>query len=384
VTRIFFTFAAALFLVLPRFDFWVCAQSKCDSPNLECEIPQSVEAHRSQAEAYAARGFVEEAIEEYLALLQQQPADLQAKTRVEQLFAQRAPRWLPVEAGALLPFPHGALQLPPAQPGARRGETTSRVLRTTVGFAANETDRQDPFHGWTFGNVDYAYVFNHKASRWSLKVCAHRDEGVALALADNALIALVCYQETARRYLRVDPTRPTGEPIGLWVTARGKPGARSLGHDIYLYAATIERRSTEWLREIAHEYGHMCLPGIGGFVKTDDPWADGDLGELLLVKWLAASGQPDESLWPVKQAEEAARVRRQSLITKARGKPDLARLKGVDAKTRDYFLGLALRVEEQAGPRFLAEALARCPRGRAIDFVNVVNTLARERSISVW
>lgn len=93
-----------------------------------------------------------------------------------------------------------------------------------------------------------------------------------------------------------------------------------MGRDLYLYAAGVACPPGEWLRELAHEYGHIALPGIGGFTRTDDPWADGELGELLFIKWLAASG---ESVlpWSVKEAEDIARPRRERLISQAAACP---------------------------------------------------------------
>jgi hypothetical protein len=144
------------------------------------------------------------------------------------------------------------------------------------------------------------------------------------------------------------------------------------------------RAPAEWLREAAHEYGHIAFPGMGGFTKTEDPWVDGDLGELLLIKWAAANGQPPGLTWSLQEAEAIAAARRRSLIAKAKGKVNLARLKPPTAAARDYFLGLVLRVEASAGPRFLAEALARCPRGKPADFITAANALAKERGLTLW
>jgi hypothetical protein len=39
------------------------------------------------------------------------------------------------------------------------------------------------------------------------------------------------------------------------------------------------------MRECAHEYGHVSLPGTSGFTEPE-AWADGELGERLLLRWL--------------------------------------------------------------------------------------------------
>ena len=142
-----------------------------------------------------------------------------------------------------------------------------------------------------------------------------------------------------------------------------------MGRDIYLYSTKTSRPPAEWWRELAHEYGHVALPGIGGYADTDDPWADGELGELLFVKWLAAGKPSDWLPWSLEKAEKIAAARRQELIAGAAGPLDATRLNGTDAKARDYFLGLALAAEEKHGPGILGAALVECPRGRPAQFV---------------
>jgi hypothetical protein len=96
------------------------------------------------------------------------------------------------------------------------------------------------------------------------------------------------------------------------------------------------------------------------------------------------SERDSSPLWPSAGAEHLAAIRRRALIAAASGKPDPARLKRADNTARDYFLGLALRVETTAGPRFLAESLSRCPHGTAADWLKAVNALAKERGVEVW
>ena len=46
--------------------------------------------------------------------------------------------------------------------------------------------------------------------------------------------------------------------------------------------------------KIAHEYSHLALPPLGGDYKEPEAWANGYLGERLLVRWVArgAGGGP--------------------------------------------------------------------------------------------
>jgi hypothetical protein len=190
---------------------------------------------------------------------------------------------------------------------------------------------------------------------------------------------------TARSVLEVDPTQPWADPVDLWLMDAGEPGAFTAGRSIYLYSVKTPRSPGEWLRELAHEYGHVSLPGIGGFVDTDDPWVDGHLGELLLPKWVEARGVADRMPWPSDGWVGDAATERTRLLAGAHQiGADEKILEGGGADARDYFLGLALHVESVAGPELLGAALRRCPGGTASQFVAAASRLGREMSVDVW
>lgn len=66
--------------------------------------------------------------------------------------------------------------------------------------------------------------------------------------------------------------------------------------DILFFKMTQPRSEAEWLREIAHEYGHVALPPFGGFQAPLEPYGNGEIGETLGAMWaLAASGEFDIS-----------------------------------------------------------------------------------------
>lgn len=346
--------------------------------------PDDPEARRTLAEAYAQRGFIEEAVAQYLALLSRDANDADAGERIKALVAERMPSWLPAEVEQAPPFPLQVFELSLADPARAGAEVPHRLLVTQAGLPAGEGCRTDRLHKWAFPSVEYGYAWDPKAERWVMKGRAHWARPDDRDLAQSALKAFLALWCVGSEYLRRDPTRPWGQPIDLWLTERGEPGARAVGRDVYLYATNTPRPPEEWWRELAHEYGHVALPGIGGFTDTDDPWADGELGELLFTKWLAAGKSPERLPWSVEAAEKIAAARRQVLIAGAAGPVDTTRLNGTDEKAKDYFLGLALRVEAAAGPRFLGEALAKCPRGSGARFVAAVQKLARERAVDPW
>ena len=69
---------------------------------------------------------------------------------------------------------------------------------------------------------------------------------------------------------------------GLGAEAAG----RQIRNQIYLFNIFSERSPAEWLREVAHEYGHYILPGFAGFTAPEE-WGNGVLGEQLFLHWIA-------------------------------------------------------------------------------------------------
>jgi len=395
--------AAALMLALPQLHdlrpgaAW--GEFGGELAGLEARVaaqPDDLEARRELGEAYAARGLAEEAVAQYVAILSRKPGEDLARARARELIEKQMPAWLPervekvgvfgceVLEMALRPGGGGRRQeigqeQAPAQQG---GKARYRLIVTKEEFAAREGERFDHVHEKLFARIDYGYVWEGERGRWEMKVRVHWGEDEATEVAREALRATLAFHCVVRDYLGFDPTRPWGKPVDVWLLEEGQPGARAVGRSMYLYGMKRPREAAEWVREVAHEYGHIALPGIGGFTEMDDPWADGELGELLFPKWLAASGVPEWMPWSVEGWEREARARREELMKGAAGAPDQSRLERRNEAARDYLLGLALLVEKEAGPGFLGEALRRSPRGSAEQFVEAVRLLGRERGIS--
>lgn len=345
-----------------------------------------VTVHRMAAQQYEVPGLVEEAVAEWIKVLALSPQDAEARARVDALVRKQMPMWLPEEAERAAPFRCEVLEWVWQGQAPAEQAVQQRLLVTAVEFAAREGERWDELHETGFPHIDYGYVWSQAKRRYEARVVAHWEEPSQAALAQKALRATLVFYALAREQLGFDPTRPWGDPVDIWVTNRGEPGARAQGSSIYLYAAKTERAPGEWLRELAHEYGHVSFPGIGGFAATADPWADGELAELLFAKWLAATA-PEWMPWPVEGWEAEAKAERARLMgswTDDQMKELTGRvtrslptaLTGADSKAKEAFLGLALRAEEMKGPRFLGEVLKKCGRG---DTERFVRELARKR-----
>jgi len=341
-------------------------------------------ARRLAAAHYLAHGRVEKAVAEYLKILAQDPKDAQARTRVKSIVTHRMPMWLPEEAEKAWPFEYDVVKFTPvAEPSTHPGSSSAesyRLLITRSGFAAQEGARWDELHETGFPLIDYAYVWQPVKRRYEVRIAAHWETTEQADLAQKAPRATLAFYCLVKNTLNFDPTGRWGDPIDLWVTSKGQPGARAQGRSIYLYAAGTPRTPGEWLREVGHEYGHVSFPGIGRFDETDDPWADGHLAEILLPKWLTANGVPEWMPWSATDWQAEMEPERQRLLGLWTKDAIEALLDGSSSgvefepglEGRDLLLGLALWVEQAGGPEKLSEALLKCPEGTAAQFVLAV------------
>lgn len=65
----------------------------------------------------------------------------------------------------------------------------------------------------------------------------------------------------------------------------GENARPARANNIYVYSVQNLDDPLEFARELAHEYGHATLPGIGGYSEPED-WANGDIGERVYMTWL--------------------------------------------------------------------------------------------------
>ena len=57
--------------------------------------------------------------------------------------------------------------------------------------------------------------------------------------------------------------------------------------DIVFFKVAEPRSEAEWMRQLAHEYGHVVLPPFNGFLPPLEPFGNGVLGETLAMTWIA-------------------------------------------------------------------------------------------------
>lgn len=218
---------------------------------------------------------------------------------------------------------------------------------------------------------------------------AGREYGLLAARAANLLLRFYWY---GREYLGAVPRiigHATGEgqeeaEARLWMTESGAAGGEQVGRDIFLYEIGQDRAPVEWVRELAHEWGHLVLPRVGGFAAPEAT-AEGMLGECLLLGWLAdevaeIAGQPLpapkaqrllDSMWespvelaPLLEGQADGLIR--EWLTEG---PDSELVVATSREGMDYLVGFAQYVAAAHGEELLAKTLQLLEGKATADFV---------------
>ena len=260
-----------------------------------------------------------------------------------------ATRWLPdlPVAATVLPYGLGTLVVPNAY---------------------LPTEAAEPQHGEKFAKVSYLYLPDSAAiSGESALLCAvhyESDSDAALAGRIAKLLALAhqtLVQKTGRE-------AAGAASFDVWLSGGGQSGGEQWRSNLYLYHLETPRSSIEWIREVVHEYSHLALPAVGGY-DAPEYWANGYLGERLLVRWLQRlPGGPAEvsAVWgDFSGAENFNRllIAPPLALYKKIG-PSQAWLARRDELGMRYLIGQALFFDDKYGAVRLGEALSLLPRFR--------------------
>ncbi len=254
------------------------------------------------------------------------------------------PRWLPdlpVDATSL-PYGLGTLVVPKA------------FLPT----AATE-----PQHGEKFAKVSYLYLPGADTAR--LLCAVHYPSASDAPLAGRMARLLALSHHTLLEKTQQDAANGSA-PFDVWLCPGGPTGGEQWRSNLYLYHLETPRSSIEWLREVVHEYSHLALPAIGGY-QAPEYWANGYLGERLLVRWfmrLPGGSAEVSAVWgDFSGAPNFDRL----LIA-----PPLALYKKIgpnptwlarrDEPGMRYLIGQALTFDDKYGSVRLGDALSRLPR----------------------
>lgn len=156
--------------------------------------------------------------------------------------------------------------------------------------------------------------------------------------------------------------------VHVWLRPDGQAGADEKQGHIYLWAIDEPRAPAEWVRELAHEYAHIYLPRIGPYTDPE-PWANGYLGERLILKWLLFDNGVSD-LWdrPISGSAYVANQvtpLRTRFLEEGPGSPAAGR---TDAAGMDFLIGQVLAIEAAYGPAVVRRLLAgyRAPQPRSL------------------
>lgn len=331
------------------------------------DAPPALPALLGQAQKAADAGQTGEALGALVTARRSYPASDEAARRLEALVGAGLPPrlqsdWLdalPVDSTPL-PYDLGTVIVPRAY---------------------LPTHAEEPQHHWAFAKAIYVYSSDTRSLRLFCAVHYSGAAGAALAARIARLLAL------AHQTL----TRKTGQeaangaaPFDVWLCTGGQSGGEQWRDNLYLYDLGTPRSSIEWLREAVHEYAHLALPAIGGY-EAPEYWANGYLGERLLVRWMERG--PDgparvEALWG--DFSGAPNFDRLLLA------PPLALYKKIgpspvwlarkDEAGMRYLIGQALTFDDKYGAARLGDAFRRLPRFREATAKDFAAALAESLS----
>jgi tetratricopeptide (TPR) repeat protein len=185
------------------------------------------------------------------------------------------------------------------------------------------------------------------------------------------------------------------EPFAVYLCEAGPAGAETYENALYLYKIGEERPALEWMREVAHETGHLLLPRMGRFTDPE-PWASGHVGERLVLQWLAqeaglVAGDPWPSpgaqdklkgLWsgaPLPLGDYLAQRTRPLLDAWSQAGPDAPQLAQDTEAGFSYLCGFLLWVQAAHDDALVAATLRNATGTNAADFLKAYQEAVKAR-----
>ena len=245
------------------------------------------------------------------------------------------------------------------------------------------TEAAEPQHDWKFSKVSYLYLPGSGSS--SLFCAVHYPSASDTPLAGRIARLLALAHQTLVQKTGREAANGTA-PFDVWLCTGGQSGGEQWRSNLYLYDLETPRSSIEWIREVVHEYSHLALPAIGGY-DAPEYWANGYLGERLIVRWLQRlPNGPAEvtALWGdfsgAPNFDRLLIAPPLALYKRIGPSPDwLARR---DELGMRYFIGQALTFDDKYGSARLGDAFSRLPRFHEADAKDFAAALSESRSAS--
>jgi hypothetical protein len=368
--------------------------------------PDYAPAQSWLAHVYELTGQKEQALTHIAALLSLEPADEYGRAAARRLFYQPPfPRTLNRAMLAVSPIEFtvdscalGEDRVPGFPQRLAICYTTSPKFPEDAGEGGAVRERSLPLADpqaprERFNRVVYGYVEAPGTGDLQLRTIAYypstllsgheTDLGPLVQSLVHVMLRIECY---ASGYLGLPPQ---GDPEGinrLWLCQSGEAGAERHDTDIFIYRVLGEERTPiEWVRQLAHECGHLLIPGIGGFAQPE-VWGNGELGERLFIYFLTReSARVAGAQWPSDEAaarldalwigghlaaeEYLAAAGRMPLSVWAGEGPESELIVGQGERSMQYYVGFALYVLGAHGPGGLREVIKGCPGTTVPDFI---------------
>lgn len=275
-------------------------------------------------------------------------------------------------------------------------ETLSGGFQFVQEDAEMDARATDLFYKQTLPRAAYVYTYRREPKRagWFL-VCVIRH--IPEDRDNAARVGRLCARllRLAREQWGHDAVFPRAEDTAdVWLCPNPAPHNRTAGGEtrashVYVWGTTTgERTDLEWVRTVAHEWGHLTLPAARGFSEPEND-AAGLLGERLFLRWMRneqarLTPPPNDG---TSEADLARYVERQvtPLADKFRENGPLSPLLNrLGAEAMDYYTGAALAFEDGFGPLLLGRALFSIDGDRAQDLLAAMReTVAAPQSVTV-
>lgn len=260
------------------------------------------------------------------------------------------------------------------------GLTLSMELETPV----TDGKYNQTYHASSFGYI--AERAGENITGYARRFAVYAPDKDALPTAKRVSKLLLLLYGMNRERMRFDHFR-NAPTVEVWLTRSAGTGldasvaGEQFKNQIYLYNLMMERRPVEWVREIAHEYGHYAMPYVSGFTEPEE-WGNGVLGERLFVKWLsdglrAGRLKPEEVPFASPDEIETFVAKQVSPLIRrfAREGVDPKRFAKRDATGMDTFTGFVLTLDALYGSSAVRSAFAYTSSSQGNSFITSPDVL---------
>ena len=196
------------------------------------------------------------------------------------------------------------IRAPASEPVMRRAFHTVGVLYAPKSMMQDPSHREggpeDLRDSLKFNRVCYGYTLDEEREVWRLRFRVHfASEALVNAshthLAEQMTGLLLRLYWLGKDALNVETRFAKTGVIDVWLMTEGEdaPGGEhraQYSEHLFFYGIGVDRPGTEWIRLVAHEYGHHAMPPVDGYSGVIEPGATGIIGERLFLPWLAKTG----------------------------------------------------------------------------------------------